>query len=88
MRSTRSGNDDRFPGKCKQIEERARPAGVGDRVALGVAGDDRAAVAAVAAIVDDLGFDPIDIGPLASAPSWHPAANCSVPCSTVPSAAP
>jgi predicted dinucleotide-binding enzyme len=48
------------------IEERARPAGAADRVALGVAGDDRAAVAAVAAIVDDLGFDPVDIGPLAS----------------------
>lgn len=47
------------------IEERARPAGAPDRVALGLAGDDRVAVAAVAAIVDDLGFDPIDIGPLA-----------------------
>jgi predicted dinucleotide-binding enzyme len=48
------------------IEDRARPAGAPDRVALGVAGDDRAAVATVAAMVDDLGFDPIDIGPLAS----------------------
>ncbi|MFI1733687.1 NADPH-dependent F420 reductase [Streptomyces acidicola] len=55
------------------IEERARPAGAPDRVALGVAGDDRAAVAAVAAIVDDLGFDPVDIGPLAVGAALEPA---------------
>jgi predicted dinucleotide-binding enzyme len=48
------------------IEERARPAGAPDRVALGIAGDDRAAAAAVATLVDDLGFDPVDIGPLAA----------------------
>jgi predicted dinucleotide-binding enzyme len=54
------------------IEERARPAGVPDRVALGVAGDDRAAVATVAAIVDDLGFDPVDIGPLSTGAVLQP----------------
>lgn len=54
------------------IEERARPAGATDRVSLGVAGDDRAAVGTVAAIVDALGFDPVDIGPLSTGAVLEP----------------
>jgi predicted dinucleotide-binding enzyme len=54
------------------IEERARPAGAPDRVALGVAGDDPAAVATVAAVIDDLGFDPVDLGPLAAGAALEP----------------
>jgi hypothetical protein len=49
-----------------QLDEEARPAGDPERRALGVAGDDRAAVEAVAGLVDDIGFDPILLGGLSS----------------------
>jgi predicted dinucleotide-binding enzyme len=41
------------------------PAGTPDRRALIVAGDDAEARARVAALIDEFGFDPVDIGPLA-----------------------
>lgn len=47
-----------------QLEELARPAGVPDRPALAIAGDDPDAVEAVARLVDDLGFDPLLAGTL------------------------
>jgi predicted dinucleotide-binding enzyme len=43
----------------------ARPAGSEDRSALAVAGDDDAAKKAVADLLDDLGYDTVDAGPLA-----------------------
>ncbi len=46
------------------LDERGRPAGSADRVAIAVAGDDALDVAATAAIVDALGFDPYVAGPL------------------------
>lgn len=48
---------------------RARPAGDPDRMALPVAGDDPAAKQVVLDLVDELGFDPVDAGPLAD--SWR-----------------
>ncbi|MEH0420767.1 NADPH-dependent F420 reductase [Streptomyces sp. B21-083] len=54
------------------IEECARPAGAPDRVALGIAGDDRAAVVTVAGIVDAFGFDPVDVGALAAGAVLQP----------------
>jgi 8-hydroxy-5-deazaflavin:NADPH oxidoreductase len=42
-----------------ELEDRARPAGAPDRRAAGVAGDDPAAVAAVADLVDRIGYDPV-----------------------------
>jgi predicted dinucleotide-binding enzyme len=42
-----------------ELEDRARPAGAPDRRAAGVAGDDPAAVAAVAGLVDRMGYDPV-----------------------------
>jgi 8-hydroxy-5-deazaflavin:NADPH oxidoreductase len=42
-----------------ELEDRARPAGAPDRRAAGVAGDDPAAVAAIAELIDQLGYDPV-----------------------------
>jgi predicted dinucleotide-binding enzyme len=47
-----------------QLEENVRPKGAPDRIAIAAAGDDPAAVDAVMQLVDRLGFDPIDAGPL------------------------
>jgi predicted dinucleotide-binding enzyme len=43
----------------------AQPAGTSGRRALVVAGDDADAKAAVAAFIDEIGFDVVDLGPLA-----------------------
>jgi predicted dinucleotide-binding enzyme len=47
-----------------ELEDRARPAGGLDRRAVGVAGDDPVAVAAVAGLVDRIGYDPVRLGRL------------------------
>jgi 8-hydroxy-5-deazaflavin:NADPH oxidoreductase len=47
----------------------ARPAGAPDRSALPIAGDDPTAKAAAARLLDALGYDAVDIGPLAG--SWR-----------------
>jgi 8-hydroxy-5-deazaflavin:NADPH oxidoreductase len=52
-----------------QIVEHRSPAGTEHRRALVVAGDDAAARQRVAAFVDELGFDVVDLGPLAG--SWR-----------------
>ncbi len=46
-----------------------RPAGSPDRSALPIAGDDAAAKAAVTELLDSLGFDAVDAGPLAE--NWR-----------------
>jgi predicted dinucleotide-binding enzyme len=46
------------------FEEHKRPRGAPDRIAFAAAGDDRAAVAAVMQLIDRLGFDAVDAGPL------------------------
>lgn len=43
----------------------ARPAGAPDRSALPIAGDDAAAKATVTAFFDTIGYDTVDVGPLA-----------------------
>jgi predicted dinucleotide-binding enzyme len=47
-----------------ELEDRARPAGAPDRGAVGIAGDDPAAVAATAALADRIGYDPVRLGSL------------------------
>ena len=47
-----------------ELEDRARPAGSPDRRAAGVAGDDRAAVAMIAGLVDRIGYDPVRLDSL------------------------
>ena len=42
-----------------ELEDRVRPAGAPDRRAAGVAGDDPAAVAAIAGLLDQIGYDPV-----------------------------
>ncbi len=49
-----------------QIDEESRAAGDAERRAMGVAGDDHAAVALVSGFVDSVGFDPIQLGPLSA----------------------
>jgi 8-hydroxy-5-deazaflavin:NADPH oxidoreductase len=54
------------------LDEGHRPAGAADRKAIALAGDDPAAVDAVAHLVDRLGFDPVPIGSLASGIALEP----------------
>jgi 8-hydroxy-5-deazaflavin:NADPH oxidoreductase len=56
------------------IPQLARPAGAPDRTALPVAGDDPAAKAAAAGLIDRLGFDTVDAGNLAEAWRFEPEA--------------
>lgn len=44
--------------------ELARPSGAPDRSALAIAGDDTAAKRAASALLDSLGYDTLDVGPL------------------------
>jgi predicted dinucleotide-binding enzyme len=54
---------------ARHLLERGRPAGAPDRVSLPVAGDEPAAKQVVMALVDELGFDPVDAGGLDE--SWR-----------------
>jgi predicted dinucleotide-binding enzyme len=47
-----------------ELEDRARPAGAPDRRAAGVAGDNPAAVAAIAGLIDRIGYDPVGLDSL------------------------
>ena len=55
-----------------QLEENLRPNGAPDRIAVGAAGDDRLAVREVMRLVDRLGFDPVDAGPLKNGVALEP----------------
>ena len=50
--------------QAQHLLEDGRPSGADDRLALPVASDDEDAKRAVSALVDDLGFDPVDGGDL------------------------
>jgi predicted dinucleotide-binding enzyme len=55
-----------------QVEESQRPKGEPDRIAVGAAGDDRLAVRKVMRLLDRLGFDPVDAGPLKNGSALEP----------------
>jgi 8-hydroxy-5-deazaflavin:NADPH oxidoreductase len=55
-----------------ELEENRRPSGVPDRIAIGTAGDDRLAVRTVMRLLDRLGFDPVDAGPLKNGLALEP----------------
>jgi 8-hydroxy-5-deazaflavin:NADPH oxidoreductase len=53
----------------KHLLEKGTPAGTTGRIALPIAGDDEVGKKTVSALVDELGFDPVDAGSLAE--SWR-----------------
>jgi len=55
-----------------QLEETQRPMGEPDRIAIGAAGDDRLAVRRVMRLLDRLGLDPVDAGPLKNGSALEP----------------
>jgi predicted dinucleotide-binding enzyme len=55
-----------------ELEGRARPAGAPDRRAAGVAGDDPAAVAPIAGLIDRIGYDPVRLGSLRAGRALEP----------------
>ena len=55
-----------------QLEETSRSRGAPDRIAVGAAGDDRFAVEKVLQVLDRLGFDPVDAGPLKNGLALEP----------------
>jgi len=55
-----------------ELDEHHRPKGAPDRIAVGAAGDDRLAVREVMRLVDRLGFDPVDVGPLENGLALEP----------------
>jgi predicted dinucleotide-binding enzyme len=54
---------------ASHLRDRGRPPGAPDRIALPVAGDDQAAKSTVIGLVENLGFDAVDAGPLEE--SWR-----------------
>ena len=54
------------------LEELARPRGEAHRLAVAIAGNDRDDVRAVCAVVDQLGFDPVEAGDLAEGVRFEP----------------
>jgi predicted dinucleotide-binding enzyme len=55
-----------------KFDEGRRPHGAPGRIAIAAAGDDRAAVAAVMQLIDRLGFDAVDAGPLEAGLALEP----------------
>jgi predicted dinucleotide-binding enzyme len=53
----------------KHLLERGKPSGAPDRIALPIAGDDPSNKQIVSDLIDSLGFDPVDAGPLSE--SWR-----------------
>jgi predicted dinucleotide-binding enzyme len=55
-----------------ELEENRRPSGAPDRIAVAAAGEDRLSVRAVMRLIDRLGFDAVDAGPLENGLALQP----------------
>ena len=55
-----------------ELDEYPRPPGAPDRIAVAAVGDDRLAVRTVMHLIDRLGFDPVDGGPLTNGKLLEP----------------
>ncbi len=55
-----------------ELDDYPRDPGAADRIAVAAVGDDRLAVLSVMHLVDRLGFDPVDAGPLAKGKLLEP----------------
>jgi len=55
-----------------QLEDNQQPHGAPNRIAIGAAGDDQLAVRTVMRLLDRLGFDPVDAGPLENGLALEP----------------
>lgn len=55
-----------------ELEDRARPSGAPDRQAMGVAGDDAAAVATISGLIDRIGYDPVSLGSMRAGRALQP----------------
>jgi predicted dinucleotide-binding enzyme len=55
-----------------ELEENRRPKGAPDRIAIGAASEDRLAVRTVMRLIDRLGFDAVDAGPLKNGVALEP----------------
>ncbi|MGD0894856.1 MAG: NAD(P)-binding domain-containing protein [Acidimicrobiales bacterium] len=49
----------------EHLRDSARPSGAPDRIAIPISGDDPEAKSLVGALIDQIGFDPVDLGTLA-----------------------
>lgn len=56
----------------RHLAELSRPAGAADRSALAIAGDDAEAKATVTRFLDTIGYDTVDVGPLAEGWRFEP----------------
>lgn len=63
---------------ARDIETDGRPSGPADRRAHPIAGDDAAAKAVIAGLVEQIGFDVVDVGPLSE--GWRFQANTPAYC--------
>jgi predicted dinucleotide-binding enzyme len=66
------GTSTMVQGRFHQLEETQRAKGEPDRIAIAAAGDDRLAVRKVMRLLERLGFDPVDAGPLANGSALEP----------------
>ena len=67
---------------AESLQELGRPKGAKDRIALPVSGDDTTAKEMVGKLVDELGFDPFDLGPIAQ--SWMQQPGSFIYCRDLP----
>lgn len=61
---------------AEHLQNHGKPAGTPGRIALAVAGDDAAAKQTVMALIDQIGFDTVDTGPIAESWRQQPGSPC------------